>query len=99
MDWGARYVLFAASRKGYAGVSQLGDGRPRTAEPTLARKMRTRSASPYYVDAEVLAVFHARAHVEGQGYQTLMSVALRQSIMPENAPVTLGDLRRVLHEE
>jgi hypothetical protein len=61
--------------------------------------MRTRSASPYYVDAEVLAAFHARAHVEGQSYQTLMSVALRQSIMPENAPVTLGDLRRVLHEE
>jgi hypothetical protein len=52
-----------------------------------------------YGDVEVLASFRDRARAEGQNYQSLMSATLRQSIMPENAPVTLGDLRRVLHEE
>ena len=52
-----------------------------------------------YVDAEVLVAFRARARAEGKDYQTLMSAALRHSIRPESAPVTLGDLRRVLREE
>jgi uncharacterized protein (DUF4415 family) len=71
--------------------------------PELARLQAEENAGKaritLYVDAEVLAVFRARARAEGKDYQTLMSAALRQSIMPENAPVTLGDLRRVLHEE
>lgn len=52
-----------------------------------------------YVDAEVLVAFRARARAEGKDYQTLMSAALRHSILPESAPVTLGELRRVLREE
>jgi len=32
-------------------------------------------------------------------YQALINAALRQSTLPENALVTLGDLRRVLRKE
>ncbi|HCB12156.1 MAG TPA: hypothetical protein DEP36_01100 [Gammaproteobacteria bacterium] len=71
--------------------------------PELARLQSEGNADKIrislYVEVEVLAAFRARARAEGQSYQALMSAALRQSIMPESAPVTLGDLRRVLHEE
>lgn len=71
--------------------------------PELARLQTEENAGKIritlYVDAEVLAAFRARAQAEGAGYQTLMTAALRQNILPENALVTLGDLRRVLREE
>lgn len=71
--------------------------------PELARLQARENAGKVgitlYVDVEVLAAFRARARAEGKDYQTLMSAALRQSLMPENAPVTLEELRRVLREE
>ncbi|MBK7814324.1 MAG: BrnA antitoxin family protein [Rhodocyclaceae bacterium] len=52
-----------------------------------------------YVDAEVLAAFRAMAERQGKGYQTLINDALRASALPEQAPVTVDVLRRVLREE
>ena len=52
-----------------------------------------------FLDDDVLAAFRARAEAEGQGYQTLINTALRGVIQPENSPVTLDALRRVLREE
>ena len=63
---------------------------------TEATKGKTRIT--IYLDDDVLTVFRARAEAEGQGYQTLINAALRGAIQPENAPVTLDALRRVLRE-
>lgn len=52
-----------------------------------------------YVDADVLIAFRALAELQGKGYQTLMNDALRAAAMPEQAPVTVDTLRRVLREE
>ncbi|MBZ0093000.1 MAG: BrnA antitoxin family protein [Sulfuricellaceae bacterium] len=52
-----------------------------------------------YVDADVLAAFRKKAEAEGKGYQTLINEALREAATPENAPVTIETLRKVLREE
>ena len=52
-----------------------------------------------YVDADVLAAFRQKAEAEGNGYQTVMNSALRETVMPENAPVTVGILRKIIREE
>jgi uncharacterized protein (DUF4415 family) len=52
-----------------------------------------------YIDADVLAAFRAIAEQQGKGYQTLMNEALRAAAMPEQAPITVDVLRRVLREE
>ena len=52
-----------------------------------------------FVDDDVLQVFRDRAAVAGKGYQTLMNEALRASMAPEGAPVTVETLRQVLREE
>lgn len=52
-----------------------------------------------FLDDDVLAAFRARAESSGKGYQTLINEALRAAVMPENAPVTVEALRRVLREE
>ena len=43
----------------------------------------------------VIEAFRAKAEASGEGYQTMMSNALRTAIDPESAPVTL---RAVLDE-
>jgi uncharacterized protein (DUF4415 family) len=63
---------------------------------TEATKGKTRIT--IFLDDDVLAAFRARAEAEGQGYQTLINAALRGAMQPENAPVTLDALRRVLRE-
>jgi hypothetical protein len=40
-----------------------------------------------------------RAEREGKGYQTLINAALRASLAPDSAPVTIETLRQVLREE
>jgi uncharacterized protein (DUF4415 family) len=52
-----------------------------------------------YLDDDVLAAFRARAEQEGKGYQTLINAALRAAVAPDQAPVTVEVLRRVLREE
>jgi uncharacterized protein (DUF4415 family) len=52
-----------------------------------------------YLDDDILEAFRARAESQGVGYQTLINAALRQALMPENAPVTLDALRQILREE
>lgn len=51
------------------------------------------------IDNDVLAAFRSRAEEEGHGYQTLINSALRAAISPDEAPVTVEGLRRVLREE
>ena len=46
-----------------------------------------------------LAAFRSRAETTGKGYQTLINEALRSAITPENAPITVDVLRKVLREE
>lgn len=50
------------------------------------------------LDDDVIEAFRARAEAAGQGYQTMISAALRAAIDPEAAPVTVGTLRAVLKE-
>jgi len=52
-----------------------------------------------FLDDDVLAAFRERAEAQGKGYQTLINEALRTTIQPEQAPVTVDALRRVLREE
>lgn len=52
-----------------------------------------------FIDDDVLAAFRERAGAEGKGYQTLINEALRQTVVPESATVTVESLRRVLREE
>ncbi len=48
---------------------------------------------------DVLAEFKERASQSGKGYQTLINEALRHSISPGSAPITVEVLRKILHEE
>jgi uncharacterized protein (DUF4415 family) len=51
------------------------------------------------IDDDVLAAFREQAAQRGKGYQTLINEALRASLSPESAPLTVELLRKVLHEE
>ncbi len=50
------------------------------------------------LDDDVIEAFKNKAEVSGRGYQTMINEALRQSLDPESAPVTLRGLRKVLDE-
>ncbi len=52
-----------------------------------------------FLDEDILAAFRERASQNGKGYQTLINNALRASLSPESAPLTVEMLRKVLHEE
>jgi uncharacterized protein (DUF4415 family) len=52
-----------------------------------------------FLDDDVLAEFKERASQSGKGYQTLINEALRHSISPDSAPITVEILRKILHEE
>lgn len=52
-----------------------------------------------YLDDAILEAFRQRAEREGKGYQTLINEALAASLAQNNAPVTIGTLRKVLREE
>lgn len=52
-----------------------------------------------YPDDAILEAFRHRAEQEGKGYQTLINEALAASLAQNNAPVTIGALRRILREE
>lgn len=52
-----------------------------------------------FIDDDILTEFRSRAESTGKGYQTLINEALRSAITPENAPVTVEALRKVLREE
>lgn len=52
-----------------------------------------------YLDDDVLEAFRRRAEKEGRGYQTLINDALAASLGKNNAPVTVGTLRKILREE
>jgi uncharacterized protein (DUF4415 family) len=52
-----------------------------------------------YLDDAILAAFRERAEAEGRGYQTLINEALSAALVENNAPVTIGTLRKVLREE
>ena len=52
-----------------------------------------------FLDDEVLEAFRERAAQSGKGYQTLINEALRASLSPESAPLTVALLRQVLREE
>ena len=52
-----------------------------------------------FLDDDILAAFRERAAQSGKGYQTLINEALRASLSPESAPLTVEMLRKVLHEE
>lgn len=57
------------------------------------------------LDDDVLEYFRAQAEGEGIGYQTLINARLRESILrvkqrtPDDKPLTVATLRRVLREE
>ncbi len=57
------------------------------------------------LDDDVIEHFRAQAEAEGVGYQTLINALLRKSIAgagkskPEQKPLTVATLRRVLREE
>ena len=50
-------------------------------------------------DDAILEAFRLRAEQEGKGYQTLINEALSASLAQNNAPVTIGALRKILREE
>jgi uncharacterized protein (DUF4415 family) len=50
------------------------------------------------LDDDVIESFRARAEASGRGYQTMMNEALRATLDPDAAPVTLRTLRAVLDE-
>lgn len=52
-----------------------------------------------FLDDDILAEFKGRASQSGKGYQTLINEALRHSISPDSAPITIEVLRKILHEE
>ncbi|OLT59840.1 BrnA antitoxin family protein [Moorena bouillonii] len=53
-----------------------------------------------YLDDEILALFREQAETAGIGYQTLINEALKKHILlPNEQPLTQGDLRRILREE
>jgi hypothetical protein len=57
------------------------------------------------LDDEVIEHFRQRADSEGIGYQTLINALLRKAVAnakkskPEDKPLTIAALRRVLREE
>ena len=57
------------------------------------------------LDDDIIEHFRARAEVEGTGYQTLINALLRTAFesggkaKPEDKPLTVAKLRRVLREE
>ena len=57
------------------------------------------------LDDDVIEHFRARAEAEGVGYQTLINALLRKAAMnakkskPDDMPLTIATLRRVLREE
>ena len=65
--------------------------------PVLDTKGKTRIT--IFLDDEVLEAFRERAAQSGKGYQTLINEALRASLSPESAPLTVALLRQVLREE
>ncbi len=50
------------------------------------------------IDDDVIDAFRVRGDSSGRGYQTLINEALRASIAPDEAPVTVRTLRAVLEE-
>lgn len=52
-----------------------------------------------FLDDDILSAFRGRAAQSGKGYQTLINEALRTSLSPESAPLTVATLRKILHEE
>jgi uncharacterized protein (DUF4415 family) len=52
-----------------------------------------------YLEPAILETFREQAANQGAGYQTLINQALRETIYPESAPLTVDALRRVLREE
>lgn len=52
-----------------------------------------------FLDDDVLTAFRERSEAQGKGYQTLINETLRATIQPDQAPVTVDALRRVLREE
>jgi uncharacterized protein (DUF4415 family) len=64
-----------------------------------AEASRGKTRITILIDDEVLTAFRARAEREGKDYQTLINAALRASVAPESAPVTIDVLREVLREE
>jgi hypothetical protein len=57
------------------------------------------------LDDDVIEHFRAQADSEGVGYQTLINALLRKSLVaprkskPDDRPLTVATLRRVLREE
>ena len=51
------------------------------------------------LDNAVIEAFRAKADAKGIGYQTAINEALRAAIQGEEAPVTVGNLRKVIREE
>jgi uncharacterized protein (DUF4415 family) len=57
------------------------------------------------LDDDVIEHFRAEAEAEGVGYQTLINALLRKAVMngkksgPDDKPLTVATLRRVLREE
>lgn len=90
---------FKAMRKeyGFTGAKRAKD------VPHLMRLQEEASSGKtritIFLDDDVLAAFRTRAKREGKDYQTLINAALRAAIAPEQAPLTLEALRRVLREE
>ena len=52
-----------------------------------------------FLDDDVLAAFRERAEAQSKGYQTLINETLRATIQPDQAPLTVEELRRILREE
>ena len=52
-----------------------------------------------FVDDDVLSAFRKKAETEGKGYQTLINETLTNTLKEDNAPVTLGMLKKVLKEQ
>jgi len=50
------------------------------------------------LDNDVIAAFRARAEKSGKGYQTLINETLRNSLLPEAAPVTEASVQRVVQQ-
>ena len=51
-----------------------------------------------FLDDDVVAAFRERAAASGTGCQTLINEALRASLAPDAAPLTVATLRQILHE-
>jgi hypothetical protein len=52
-----------------------------------------------YLDVAVIEAFRTQAATRGSGYQMLINEALRHTLHPDAAPVTVESLRRVVREE